>query len=166
MRLWPNGFLLLLSFSVKKPALIEAIQDTGKAYEAIGGYYAEQPKFDLHPLYDGLQEYRGLLSTFPDAIGIVKVCTVEKQAGLFLQCHFCNTFAKFQSLEFCGCCSFSWHMIIIYVLVQILNFGRKHVISWLNEYSLSSVLVLKEVREGKLMCRWLSGRVRYRYYKC
>lgn len=52
--------------------LNKAIADTGEAYEAIGDYFAEQPRQDLDPISDLLDLYRGHLDNFPDIIHVQK----------------------------------------------------------------------------------------------
>lgn len=61
--------------------LTEAVDHTGKTYDDIGEMHAEQPKNDFIPLIEGLKEYSGMLSTYPDilqvhkgTIGKVKEC--------------------------------------------------------------------------------------------
>lgn len=49
-----------------------AIADTGDAYEAIGDYFAEQPRQDLDPISDLLDLYRGHLANFPDIVHVQK----------------------------------------------------------------------------------------------
>lgn len=52
--------------------LNRAIAGTGEAYEAIGDYFAEQPRQDLDPISDLLDFYRGHLANFPDIIHVQK----------------------------------------------------------------------------------------------
>lgn len=57
------------AFSV---GLNKAIENTGETYEAIGEYFAEQPRHDLDPISDLLDLYRGHLANFPDIIHVQK----------------------------------------------------------------------------------------------
>lgn len=57
------------AFSV---GLNKAINYTGEAYDAIGDYFAEQPRQDLEPISDLLDLYRGHLGNFPDIIHVQK----------------------------------------------------------------------------------------------
>ncbi|KAM6902837.1 sorting nexin-18-like [Xenentodon cancila] len=57
------------AFSV---GLNKAMAYTGDAYEAIGEYFAEQPRQDLEPISDLLDLYRGHLDNFPDIIHVQK----------------------------------------------------------------------------------------------
>lgn len=52
--------------------LNQAISFTGEAYEAIGEYFAEQPKQDLDPVMDLLALYQGHLANYPDIIHVQK----------------------------------------------------------------------------------------------
>ncbi|KAL0979909.1 hypothetical protein UPYG_G00191450 [Umbra pygmaea] len=52
--------------------LNQAIAYTGEAYEAIGDYFAEQPRLDVDPLMDLLQLYQGHLTNYPDIIHVQK----------------------------------------------------------------------------------------------
>lgn len=61
--------------------LNKALADTGEAYEAIGDYFAEQPRQDLDPISDLLDLYRGHLDNFPDIIHV--------QKGIHTYCHSC-----------------------------------------------------------------------------
>ena len=36
-----------------------------------------QPKHDMAHLMEGLQEYKGILSTFPDVLSVYKVCLLH-----------------------------------------------------------------------------------------
>lgn len=49
-----------------------AIAYTGDAYEAIGDYFAEQPKQDVDPVLDLLALYQGHLANYPDIIHVQK----------------------------------------------------------------------------------------------
>ena len=53
--------------------LNQALKDTGEAYNEIGKLYEEQPKLDWEPLADKFHIYRGIISSFPDVVGIHKV---------------------------------------------------------------------------------------------
>lgn len=68
--------LLAQAFELDQQAysvgLNKAIAYTGEAYEAIGEYFAEQPRHDLDPISDLLDLYRGHLSNFPDIIHVQK----------------------------------------------------------------------------------------------
>lgn len=71
--------------------LNKAIADTGDAYEAIGEYFAEQPRQDLDPISDLLDLYRGHLANFPDIIHVQKgeflsLFTSGKQLNLNKPC--------------------------------------------------------------------------------
>ncbi|XP_028394201.1 sorting nexin-33-like [Dendronephthya gigantea] len=57
--------------------LTQAIAHTGRTYDEIGEAFSEQPRVDLLRLMEGLQEYAGILTTFPEIINIHK-STVEK----------------------------------------------------------------------------------------
>lgn len=52
--------------------LNQAISFTGETYEAIGEYFAEQPRKDLDPIMDLLGLYQGHLENFPDIIHVQK----------------------------------------------------------------------------------------------
>uniref|UniRef100_A0A8C7W3V6 Sorting nexin n=1 Tax=Oncorhynchus mykiss TaxID=8022 RepID=A0A8C7W3V6_ONCMY len=52
--------------------LNQAIAYTGEAYDAIGDYFAEQPRQDVDPLMDLLQLYQGHLANYPDIIHVQK----------------------------------------------------------------------------------------------
>ncbi|KAL7294914.1 hypothetical protein TKK_0011835 [Trichogramma kaykai] len=52
--------------------LNQALKDTGEAYNEIGRLYEEQPKYDWEPLADKFHIYRGIISSFPDVVGIHK----------------------------------------------------------------------------------------------
>ncbi|XP_027018835.1 sorting nexin-18a [Tachysurus fulvidraco] len=52
--------------------LNHAIAYTGDAYEAIGDYFAEQPKQDVDPVMDLLALYQGHLANYPDIIHVQK----------------------------------------------------------------------------------------------
>ncbi|MBN3315491.1 SNX18 protein, partial [Atractosteus spatula] len=52
--------------------LNHAIAYTGEAYDAIGEYFAEQPKQDLDPVMDLLALYQGHLANYPDIIHVQK----------------------------------------------------------------------------------------------
>ncbi|KAL0965815.1 hypothetical protein UPYG_G00286140 [Umbra pygmaea] len=63
-----------------------AIAFTGETYEAIGDYFAEQPRQDLDPISDLLDLYKGHLSNYPDIIhvqkgALTKVKECQKQEG-------------------------------------------------------------------------------------
>uniref|UniRef100_A0A8C4XBX3 Sorting nexin n=1 Tax=Erpetoichthys calabaricus TaxID=27687 RepID=A0A8C4XBX3_ERPCA len=53
-------------------ALNHAIAYTGETYDAIGEYFAEQPKQDLDPVMDLLALYQGHLANYPDIIHVQK----------------------------------------------------------------------------------------------
>ncbi|KAJ7392101.1 Sorting nexin-9 [Desmophyllum pertusum] len=52
--------------------LTQAVEHTGKTFDDIGEMLAEQPKNDFLPLIEGLKEYSGMLSTFPDVLQVHK----------------------------------------------------------------------------------------------
>ncbi|XP_012684127.2 sorting nexin-18a [Clupea harengus] len=52
--------------------LNQAIAYTGDAYEAIGDYFAEQPRHDVDPVMDLLALYQGHLANYPDIIHVQK----------------------------------------------------------------------------------------------
>ncbi|EDO49827.1 predicted protein, partial [Nematostella vectensis] len=67
-------------------ALTKAVEHTGKTYDDIGEMFAEQPRQDFLPLIDGLKEYSGMLSQYPEilqihkgTIGKVKECIKLKE---------------------------------------------------------------------------------------
>ncbi|XP_030598560.1 sorting nexin-18-like [Archocentrus centrarchus] len=75
-----------LDQQVYSVGLNKAISYTGEAYEAIGEYFAEQPRQDLDPISDLLDLYKGHLSNFPDIIhvqkgALTKVKDCPKQEG-------------------------------------------------------------------------------------
>lgn len=78
--------LLAQAFELDQQAysagLNRAISDTGDAYEAIGDYFAEQPRQDLDPISDLLDLYRGHLANFPDIVHV--------QKGKMSHAHFSN----------------------------------------------------------------------------
>ncbi|XP_077593860.1 sorting nexin-18-like [Stigmatopora nigra] len=84
--------------------LNKAISYTGDAYEAIGDYFADQPRQDLDPISDLLDLYRGHLSNFPDIIhvqkgALTKVKDCPTQGGeLHDRCNIisCATLAEIQ----------------------------------------------------------------------
>ncbi|XP_029920924.1 sorting nexin-18-like [Myripristis murdjan] len=84
--------------------LNRAIACTGDAYEAIGDYFAEQPRHDLDPISDLLDLYRGHLANYPDIIhvqkgALTKVKDCPKQEGeLHERCNIisCATLAEIQ----------------------------------------------------------------------
>lgn len=100
--------LLAQAFELDQQAysagLNKAIADTGEAYEAIGEYFAEQPRHDLDPISDLLDLYRGHLANFPDIIhvqkgALTKVKDCPKQEGeLHDRCNIisCATLAEIQ----------------------------------------------------------------------
>ncbi|XP_020492555.2 sorting nexin-18-like [Labrus bergylta] len=100
--------LLAQAFEIDQQAysvgLNKAIADTGEAYEAIGEYFAEQPRQDLDPISDLLDIYRGHLANFPDIIHVqkgaltkVKDCP-KKESELQDRCNIisCATLAEIQ----------------------------------------------------------------------
>ena len=52
--------------------LNQAISFTGDTYEAIGEYFAEQPRKDLDPIMDLFALYQGHLANYPDIIHVQK----------------------------------------------------------------------------------------------
>ncbi|XP_074547308.1 sorting nexin-18-like [Halichoeres trimaculatus] len=100
--------LLAQAFELDQQAfsvgLNKAIENTGEAYEAIGEYFAEQPRHDLDPISDLLDLYRGHLANFPDIIhvqkgALTKVKDCPKQEGeLHNRCNIisCATLAEIQ----------------------------------------------------------------------
>lgn len=52
--------------------LNKAISYTGESYEAIGEYFADQPRQDLDLISDLLDIYKGHLANFPDIIHVQK----------------------------------------------------------------------------------------------
>lgn len=52
--------------------LTQAVEHTAKIYDDIGEMIAEQPKNDFLPLLEGLKEYSGMLSTYPDVLQVHK----------------------------------------------------------------------------------------------
>lgn len=52
--------------------LTQAVEHTGKTYDDIGEMIADQPKNDFIPLIEGLKEYSGMLSTYPDVLQVHK----------------------------------------------------------------------------------------------
>ncbi|XP_053888207.1 sorting nexin-18 isoform X2 [Malaclemys terrapin pileata] len=52
--------------------LNQALAFTGEAYDAIGEFFAEQPRQDLDPVMDLLALYQGHLANFPDIIHVQK----------------------------------------------------------------------------------------------
>lgn len=59
--------------------LTRAVEHTGQTYNEIGELFARQPPNDLHFLLDGLLEYRGLLSTFPETLLLQKSALTKVQ---------------------------------------------------------------------------------------
>ncbi|KAM8828488.1 sorting nexin-18-like [Spinachia spinachia] len=84
--------------------LNRAIAYTGDAYEAVGQYFAEQPRHDLAPISDLLDIYKGHLANFPDIVhvqkgALTKVRDCPKQEGeLHDRCNIisCATLAEIQ----------------------------------------------------------------------
>ncbi|XP_045175995.1 sorting nexin lst-4-like isoform X3 [Mercenaria mercenaria] len=73
-------------------ALTGAIDYTGDTYNEIGDLFQNQPKNDLEPLMDTLNEYRGTLGQFPDvlkvhegAIGKAKECFKQQTEGKMVE---------------------------------------------------------------------------------
>ncbi|KAL4225444.1 Sorting nexin-9 [Mactra antiquata] len=69
-------------------ALTGAIDHVGDTYNDIGDLYEKQPRNDLEPLMDTLNEYRGILGQFPDvikvhegAIGKARECVKQQAEG-------------------------------------------------------------------------------------
>lgn len=63
--------------------LNQAIAYTGETYEAIGEYFAEQPRQDLEPISDLLDLYKGHLANFPDIVHVQKgkcLCEIRMQS--------------------------------------------------------------------------------------
>ncbi|AWP15047.1 putative sorting nexin-18-like [Scophthalmus maximus] len=100
--------LLAQAFELDQQAysvgLNRAISYTGETYEAIGEYFAEQPRQDLDPISDLLDLYRGHLDNFPDIVhvqkgALTKVKDCPKQDGdLHDRCNIisCATLAEIQ----------------------------------------------------------------------
>ncbi|XP_072045493.1 sorting nexin-33-like isoform X5 [Amphiura filiformis] len=66
--------------------LTDAVKNTGKTYEDIGLFFAQQPSKDLIPFEDFLREYHGMIQTFPDmiqfhkhTISTVKECQKQRE---------------------------------------------------------------------------------------
>ncbi|XP_051907215.1 sorting nexin-18-like [Hippocampus zosterae] len=100
--------LLAQAFELDQQAysggLNKAISYTGDAYEAIGDYFADQPRQDLDPISDLLDLYRGHLANFPDIIHVqkgaltkVKDCPAQ-EGELHDRCNIisCATLAEIQ----------------------------------------------------------------------
>ncbi|TNM91863.1 hypothetical protein fugu_018875 [Takifugu bimaculatus] len=100
--------LLAQAFELDQQAysagLNRAMADTGDAYEAIGEYFAEQPRQDLDPISDLLDFYRGHLANFPDIVHVqkgaltkVKDCP-KQESELHDRCNIisCATLAEIQ----------------------------------------------------------------------
>ncbi|XP_068609033.1 sorting nexin-18-like [Brachionichthys hirsutus] len=100
--------LLAQAFELDQQAysvsLNKAITSSGEAYEAIGEYFAEQPRQDLDPISDLLDLYRGHLANFPDIVHVqkgaltkVKDCP-KKEGELHDRCNIisCATLAEIQ----------------------------------------------------------------------
>ncbi|XP_067401720.1 sorting nexin-18 isoform X2 [Emydura macquarii macquarii] len=62
-----------LDQQVFSASLNQALAFTGEAYDAIGEFFAEQPRQDLDPVMDLLALYQGHLANFPDIIHVQKV---------------------------------------------------------------------------------------------
>ncbi|XP_028851044.1 sorting nexin-18a isoform X2 [Denticeps clupeoides] len=60
--------------------LNHAIAYTGDAYEAIGEFFAEQPRQDLDPIMDLLALYQGHLANYPDIIHVQKVHYIDENS--------------------------------------------------------------------------------------
>ncbi|GAB6022417.1 hypothetical protein CHUAL_006534 [Chamberlinius hualienensis] len=66
------------SFDVNKAAFansqdfVKAIRNTGEVYDQVALMFEEQPKHDFEPVTDTLHEYKGMLSEFPDILGVHK----------------------------------------------------------------------------------------------
>lgn len=86
--------------------LNRAIAYTGETYEAIGEYFAEQPRQDLDLISDLLDLYRGHLTNYPDIIHVqkgaltkVKECLKQEgEGGINERCNIisCATLAEIQ----------------------------------------------------------------------
>lgn len=73
-------------------ALTGAIDITGDTYNEIGNMFEKQPKNDLEPMIDTLNEYKGILQQFPDvlkvhegAIGKAKECQKMQAEGKMVE---------------------------------------------------------------------------------
>ncbi|KAM8871502.1 sorting nexin-18-like isoform 1-T1 [Synchiropus picturatus] len=93
-----------LDQQVYSTGLNKAIAYTGESYEAIGDYFAEQPRQDLDPISDLLDLYRGHLANYPDIIHVqkgaltkVKDCP-QQEGDLHDRCNIisCATLAEIQ----------------------------------------------------------------------
>nr|CAB3266463.1 sorting nexin-33 [Phallusia mammillata] len=58
--------------------LTDALKQTSFAFESIGKMYGEQAKSDWYPLLEGINEYKGVLATFPNILGNEK-SVLDKQ---------------------------------------------------------------------------------------
>ncbi|KAG9328486.1 hypothetical protein JZ751_013555, partial [Albula glossodonta] len=67
--------------------LNQAMAYTAEAYDAIGEYFAEQPRQDLDPVMDLLALYQGHLANYPDIIHVQKVCPRERHGYIALLSH-------------------------------------------------------------------------------
>ncbi|KAI0228871.1 Sorting nexin-33 [Lamellibrachia satsuma] len=84
-----GGSLVCLAKSFEfdeRPAsqsLTRAIEQTGSAYEDIAQMIQEQPTVDMYPFLEGLHEYKGLLSTFPEILSVHRTATqkIQEQGG-------------------------------------------------------------------------------------
>ncbi|ELT97665.1 hypothetical protein CAPTEDRAFT_156173 [Capitella teleta] len=87
MKLGGSFIALAKSFEFdERPAaqpLTRALEHSGKTYEDIGRLFAGQPELDFKGLMEGLQEYRGILSTFPDILAVQRAATqkIQESAG-------------------------------------------------------------------------------------
>ena len=102
--------LLAQAFELDQQAysagLNRAIADTGDAYEAVGDYFAEQPRQDLDPISDLLDFYRGHLANFPDIIHVQKGETPPPHTHTHTHTHFSAAVAQKRRLE--GRSEVSW----------------------------------------------------------
>ncbi|XP_026675152.1 sorting nexin lst-4 [Ceratina calcarata] len=64
---------------ISRGRLTRALKVTGDAYNEIGKFYEEQPKFDWEPLSDKFHIYRGIISSFPDVISIHKSAVQKRR---------------------------------------------------------------------------------------
>ncbi|GAB1608457.1 sorting nexin-33-like [Argonauta hians] len=87
--------------------LTTAIDHTGDAYNTIGEMYAAQPFKDSINLMEGLNEYKGILSVYPDvlkvhegAMGKLKECQKQVDDGKLVESEMQNILLRSDTISF------------------------------------------------------------------
>lgn len=87
--------------------LTAAIDYTGDAFTEIGKMFSEQPPKDAYPQIEFLQEYKGILQTFPEtlkvhegAIGKAKECLKLQEEGKMSESEVNNVLARADTISY------------------------------------------------------------------